>query len=63
MNGARVSLIQADVSDVAALDRAIDRIAHDLGGLDVLVSVAGTAIVGRLRLTRTTLWTRPGVRS
>lgn len=46
--GATVSTVQADVSDVAALDKAIDQIATRLGGLDILVSVAGTAIVGAL---------------
>ena len=47
-NGARVFTVQADVSDVAALDHAMDQIARHLGGLDILVSVAGTAIVGPL---------------
>nr|WP_206667879.1 SDR family NAD(P)-dependent oxidoreductase [Sphingomonas glacialis] len=47
-NDARVSAAQADVSDVAALDRAIDQVAGHLGGLDILVSVAGTPIVGSL---------------
>lgn len=46
--GATVLTVQADVSDVAALNSAIDQIASQLGGLDILVSVAGTAIVGPL---------------
>lgn len=46
--GATVSIVQADVSDAAALDSAIDRIAGQLGGLDILVSVAGTAVLGTL---------------
>ena len=46
--GATVSTVQADVSDVAALNSAIDQITSQLGGLDILVSVAGTAIVGPL---------------
>jgi len=46
--GATVSTVQADVCDVAALNSAIDQIAGLFGGLDILVSVAGTAIVGPL---------------
>lgn len=46
--GKTVVLIQADVSNVAALNRAMDEIIDALGRLDVLVSVAGTAIVGPL---------------
>lgn len=46
--GAVLSMTQADVTDVAALDNAIDQIALQLGRLDILVSVAGTAIVGAL---------------
>ena len=44
----RVFMVQADVSDAQALNDAIDRIAHHFGQLDILVSVAGTAIVGPL---------------
>jgi 3-oxoacyl-[acyl-carrier protein] reductase len=47
-NGARVFTVQADVSDVTALDHSMDQIARHFGGLDILVSVAGTAIVGPL---------------
>ncbi len=46
--GAAVSMVQADVSDVAALNSAIEQIASQFGRLDILVSVAGTAIVGAL---------------
>jgi 3-oxoacyl-[acyl-carrier protein] reductase len=46
--GASVALVQADVSDVAALNNAIDHVAGRFGRLDILVSVAGTAIVGAL---------------
>ena len=46
--GGVVSVVQADVSDVAALNNAIDQIAGEFGRLDILVCVAGTAIVGAL---------------
>lgn len=46
--GGVVSVVQADVSDVAALNNAIDHIAGEFGRLDILVCVAGTAIVGAL---------------
>lgn len=46
--GGIVLVVQADVSDVAALNNAIDQIAGELGRLDILVCVAGTAVVGAL---------------
>lgn len=46
--GTFVILSRADVSDPEALHRAIDTIVAGLGGLDILVNVAGTAIVGAL---------------
>lgn len=46
--GRDVLMVQADVSDAAALDAAIDQISDHFGRLDILVSVAGTAIVGPL---------------
>ncbi|WP_341850170.1 SDR family oxidoreductase [Sphingomonas natans] len=46
--GATVAMVQADVSDVLALNDAVDAIAAQLGGLDILVSVAGTSILGPL---------------
>jgi len=46
--GRQALLVQADVSDAEALNHAIDQIARHFGRLDILVSVAGTAIVGPL---------------
>ena len=46
--GSHALLVQADVSDPLALNDAIDRIVSHFGRLDILVSVAGTAIVGPL---------------
>lgn len=47
-DGADTLLVQADVSNAEALNGAIDQIATHFGRLDILVSVAGTAIVGPL---------------
>ena len=47
-NGVIVYMVQADVSDPAALIAAIGEIASHFGRLDVLVNVAGMAIVGPL---------------
>jgi len=46
--GTAVLLIQADAGDPAALTAAIDQAARHFGRLDVLVHVAGMAIVGPL---------------
>ncbi|QXQ06554.1 SDR family oxidoreductase [Sphingosinicellaceae bacterium] len=46
--GTAVQMIQADVSDPKALSDAIDEIVSHFGRLDVLVNVAGMAIVGLL---------------
>ena len=46
--GATVRMIQADVSDSGALGEAIDDAIRCFGRLDILVSVAGMAIVGPL---------------
>ena len=46
--GADIHLTQADVADPPALDRAIDAVTAHFGRLDVLVNVAGMAIVGPL---------------
>ena len=46
--GAAVYMVQADVSIPDALTNAIDEIASHFGRLDVLVNVAGMAIVGPL---------------
>lgn len=46
--GTKVFLAQADVSDPAALSDAIDKVAEHFGRLDILVNVAGVAIVGPL---------------
>lgn len=46
--GAEALLVQADVADPRALDAAIDAVARHFGRLDVLVNVAGMAIVGPL---------------
>lgn len=46
--GEAVLLVQADVSDPDALAGAIDRAARHFGRLDILVNVAGMAIVGPL---------------
>jgi 3-oxoacyl-[acyl-carrier protein] reductase len=51
--GHHVLPVQADVSDAGALNDAIDQIVKHFGRLDILVSVAGTAIVDRLRLMQT----------
>ena len=47
-SGATVYMVQADVSDPAALTDSIGAIASHFGRLDVLVNVAGMAIVGPL---------------
>jgi 3-oxoacyl-[acyl-carrier protein] reductase len=44
--GARVATAAADVTDVAALSRAVDVIAGSLGGLDHLVANAGGTVGG-----------------
>jgi 3-oxoacyl-[acyl-carrier protein] reductase len=49
LNG-RVATAQADVTDITALNLAVDKIASDLGGLDHLVANAG-GTVGRGNLT------------
>jgi 3-oxoacyl-[acyl-carrier protein] reductase len=46
--GATVLMVQANVSDPHALTDAIDKVASQFGRLDVLVNVAGMAIVGPL---------------
>jgi len=46
--GTAVAMVQADAADPSALTSAIDAIASQFGRLDVLVSVAGMAIVGPL---------------
>lgn len=46
--GVAVLMVQADVSDPSALDEAIDKVFRHFGRLDVLVNVAGMAIVGSL---------------
>lgn len=48
LEGTDALLVQADVTDTHALNGAIDRIASSFGRLDILVSVAGMAIVGPL---------------
>ncbi|UAJ08934.1 SDR family NAD(P)-dependent oxidoreductase [Glacieibacterium megasporae] len=47
-HGGTVLLIQADASDPVALNAAMDKAFAEFGRLDILVSVAGTAIVGPL---------------
>jgi 3-oxoacyl-[acyl-carrier protein] reductase len=47
-SGATVYMVQADVSDPAALTDAIGEIESHFGRLDVLVNIAGMAIVGPL---------------
>ncbi len=47
-DGATVQLIQADVSDRNALTSAIGEVVSHFGRIDVLVNVAGMAIVGPL---------------
>jgi len=44
----RTFMVEADVSDVRELNDAMDEIVRHFGRLDILVSVAGTAIVGPL---------------
>jgi len=46
--GHQALMVQADVSNAMALNDAIDQIVSHFGRLDILVSVAGTAIVGPL---------------
>lgn len=46
--GHNALMVQADVSDAGALNDAIDQIVRHFGRLDILVCVAGTAIVGTL---------------
>lgn len=46
--GSAAFAVQADACDAEALNSAIDQIASHFGRLDLLVSVAGTAIVGPL---------------
>ena len=46
--GARAVALQADVSDPAACRPLIERVAQELGGLDVLVSNAGVEHFGSL---------------
>lgn len=43
-----VAMVQADASDARLLDGALDRLVTELGRVDILVSVAGVAIVGAL---------------
>ncbi len=46
--GTQIAMAQVDVLDVAALTAAIEGFARDLGGLDILVTVAGTTVSGAL---------------
>jgi 3-oxoacyl-[acyl-carrier protein] reductase len=48
-DGGSASAAQADVGDPVQLLRAIDLLAQDHGGIDILVSVAGLAITGPLQ--------------
>lgn len=43
--GVRALAIQADSADAAVLVAAVDRTAQELGGLDILVSSAGIAVI------------------
>ncbi len=45
-HGTRVTAIQADSTDAAALTAAVDRAAAEFGSIDILVNNAGIAIVG-----------------
>lgn len=47
-----------DVADPAAVDRAIDEIVRELGGLDILVNNAGIAIDGLLLRAKESEWQR-----
>jgi NAD(P)-dependent dehydrogenase (short-subunit alcohol dehydrogenase family) len=49
--GARVLVGVLDVRDAAALDRFADEVARELGGVDLLVSSAGIALVGAFAST------------
>lgn len=48
-SGRRALVLPADVSDSAALDRAVQEIERELGGLDVLVLNAAVSIFGPFR--------------
>ena len=47
-HGVRAIAIRADSSDAAALDAAVARVAKEWGGLDILVSNAGVALMAPL---------------
>ena len=56
--GARASVAVVDLADADAIDRAVDQVRDELGGVDVLVNAAGTDAPGPVAELDVTVWDR-----
>jgi short-subunit dehydrogenase len=50
-DGGRALVVPVDITDADAVDAAADRVERELGGIDVWVNVAMTAVLGEVRHT------------
>lgn len=56
--GAKVHVVELDVTDEQAVDEAVHSTVEALGGLDILVNNAGVMLLGPIEGADTTDWTR-----
>ena len=57
-DGARVLMVELDVTDEAACTAAVRRTVEEFGGLDLLVNNAGVMLLGTIEGADTSDWTR-----